>query len=284
MATGNGYYNSSSGRYQAKTAVNWDTYLGDSAGNGWDDWLAWDSHRIDIGFPVVPELPLTFTTDVIDYGSKQLLNPLVNVSASHPAQIVIESSDSLDSAGALVSPSSVTVDPLTSSVNAINARYFQFTVKVDNAEDSAGFSVDDIFYLMPYISNIEVTLSQETVTRSLTDIQSSSLSGSIGVRQLDALTGIGTISSIVCQPHLPSDLYVTDTYVEGDSAGAEYVEAVGTTTPVIYVDKSTTPPTLNIFDVDSFGHRQPVDVTFDAIATGMRQIESDGNGSIVEVE
>ena len=282
MATGNGYYNASLGRYQAKTAVTWDTYLGDSAGNDWAAWQLWDSNGVSIGVPVVPELPLTFTTDVIDYGSKQLLNPLVNISASHPATVTIYYGDTVDSAGgAIDSPSSVTIAPSTSAISAINARYFQFQFSVDNAEDSAGFSIDDITFVMPYISNIEINLSQETVTRTLKDIATSTLSGSVGIRQLDSntITGIGTINSIVCQPHLPVYLYVADDYV-----ASGYITTQTTTTPVIYIDKSTTPPTLYIYDIDTFGHRTPTDAVFDAIATGLKAIESDGAGNIVETE
>lgn len=279
MASGNGYYNSSSGRYQAITNVTWDTYTGSSAGDDWDNWQLWDSNGVEVGISLPPTLPLTFTTDVIDYGSKQVLNPLVSVTASHPASITINSGDSLDSAGAIVSPSSVTIDPLTASVSAINARYFEFTISVDNAEDSAGFTVDDITFLMPYISNIEVNLSQETVIRSVIDIDSASLSGSIGVRQLENLTGVGTVLGVVCQPHVPIDLYVADGYV----ADGYIIETSGST-PTIYIDKTTTPPTLNIYDLDSYGHRKTVDVKFDAVVTGMAQIESDGNGNIVEAE
>lgn len=280
MATGNGYYNDSLGRYQAKTTVTWETYLGDSSGNDWDAWQLWDSNGVSIGVPVVPELPLEFTTDVIDYGSKQLLNPLVTITASHPATITIYYGDTVDSAGGDIdSPSSVTIEPSTSSIDAINARYFQFKISVDNAEDSAGFSVDDITFVMPYIANIDIDLSQETVTRTLKDINSASLSGSTGIRQLDNLTGIGTVNSIICQAHVPVPKYVADNYVTSG-----YITSDSPSTPIIYIDKSTTPPTLNIYDIDTFGHRTPVDVTFDALATGLKQIESDGAGNIVETE
>ena len=286
MATGNGYYNRGAGYYQAKTTVTWDTYLGDSTGTDWDAWQFWDSNGISLGVPIEPELPLTFTTDIIDNGSVQLVNPLITVEASHSATLTIQYGNTIDSSGgAIDSPTSVTISPNTSSVEAIKARFFIVTVSVDNDEDSAGVTVDENTFVMPYIKNINVQLSTDKITRTVNDLNSSTLSGSIGIRQLDAgsISGIGSVEAIITQPHTVVSKYVADDYVvEGDSGDGNYFLTDTGVTPFIFIDKSTTPPTLNIFDANTFGARKNIDCTFDAIVTGMKQISTDSTGSIRE--
>ena len=285
MATGNGYYNRGEGYYQAQTTVTWDTY-GDSAGTGWDFWQFWDSNGISLGVPIEPELPLTFTTDIIDNGSVQLVNPLITVEASHSATLTIQYGNTIDSSGgAIDSPTSVTISPNTSSVEAIKARYFIVTVSVDNDEDSAGVTVDENTFVMPYIKNINVQLSTDKITRTVNDLNSDTLSGSVGIRQLDAgsISGIGSVEAIITQPHTVVSKYVADDYVvEGDSGDGNYFLLDTGVTPFIFIDKSTTPPTLNIFDANTFGARKNIDCTFDAIVTGMKQISTDSTGSIRE--
>jgi hypothetical protein len=71
--------------------------------------------------------------------------------------------------------------------------------------------------------------------------------------------------------------YVTDSYV-----AADYVEnSITTATPVIFVDKSTDPVTLNIYDIDSYGKRKAMDCTFDAMVQGLPSMKTANNGSIV---
>ena len=286
MATGNGYFNRGEGYYQAKTTVTWNTYLGDSTGTDWDAWQFWDSNGISLGVPIEPELPLTFTTDIIDNGSVQLVNPLITVDASHSATITIQHGNTIDSSGgAIDSPTSVTISPNTSSVEAIKARFFIVTVSVDNDEDSAGVSDDENTFVMPFIKNINVQLSSDKITRTVNDLDSSTLSGSVGIRQLDAgsVSGIGSVEAIITQPHTVVSKYVADDYVvEGDSGDGNYFLLDTGVTPFIFIDKSTTPPTLNIFDANTFGARKNIDCTFDAIVTGMKQISTDSTGSIRE--
>lgn len=286
MATGNGYYNATLGFYQAKTDFSWNTYLGDSAGTDWDAWQFWDSNGISLGVPVVPELPLTFTTDIIDNGSKQLINPLINVEASHSATITIAHGDTIDSSGgAIDSATSVVISPNTSTVDAINARFFQVTISVDNDGDSAGETDNEETFVIPHIRNINVELSTNKITRTIKDLDSSTLSGSVGIRQLDtgSIAGIGTIEAIITQPHTVVTKYVADDYVvEGDSGDGNYFLLDTGVTPFIFIDKATSPPTLNIFDANTFGARKNIDCTFDAVVTGMVQIATDSTGSIKE--
>jgi len=258
---GNGYFDAQQGYYLPKGAEDWDYYDADSTGLNWENWTDWDG---------TPTLPLTFTTEVLDYGSSELLNYLIDVDTNYAYDVTVRYGDSLDSAGDILTPSTIAVTP-SQSLEAKKGRYWQFVVSI--AGDSAGADI------VPRIENINISVSGTQVTRTITDINSNTLSGSIGVRQIESLQGIGTVTSVVCQPHLPTSDYVADGY-----AIDNYVESAsaGTVTPYIFIDKSTSPPTLYIYDIDAYGKRKAVDCTFDAIATGLKALSSTATGQIVE--
>ena len=262
MGAGNGYYNDTFGYYQAKTNLTWNTYDADSTGNDWSAWTTWDSNNVTIGMPVQPELPLVYTTDVIDYGSVSVFNPTINIDASTIPTMIIYYGNELASAGGIDSPSSVTINEDTTTVDAIEARYVQVDVSVDTEGDSAG----------------------DTFGGDL--INSANLSGSIGRRTLDSgtLGGIGSISTMVTQVHLPEPKYVTTGYVvqDVDSADDDYISATTSQTPVVYINKDTNPPVLNIFDFDTYSHREPIDCVFDAMVSGLPQLRRSLDGNLVE--
>lgn len=257
---GNGYYDPDQGLYLPKSVETWDDFTGSSAGDDWDSMTSWEG---------TPALPLTFTSGILDFGSSELLNYILTIDANYPANTTVSYGETVDSSGgAIDSPSTINVTP-SSSLNAAKGRYWQFQVSVDR--DSAS-------QFLPYIQSVDVKLSGETVQRTITDINSNTLSGSTGVRQVAALQGIGTVSSMICQPHLPSaDPYVADSYV-----AADYFEGATPETPYIFIDKTTTPPTLYIYDIDTYGKRKAVDCVFDAIAVGLRSLTSDSDGNIKE--
>jgi len=280
MGIGNGYYNETIGAYEAKTAITWDDYDASSVGNNWDNWQTWLSIQPDIGLPFIPNLPLEYTTDLIDFGSKQLINPVVTVVASTTPDLVIYYGDTIDSSGGSIdNASSVTINSATTTVNAIKARYFQIKVSVGNEEDSAGAVDENNIYVIPYISSIDVELKTEKRTVTITDLETYELSGSVGLRTLDndMINGIGTVSSIICQAHLPAPRYMQDGYVD-----AGYTVTLLPETPIVLVDKATTPPVLNIFDIDTFGHRTRIDCTIDAVVTGLPTLRRSDSGNLVE--
>lgn len=261
---GNGYFDKGIGRYYPKSVETWDDYDASSAGVDWDGISNWEG---------TPVLPLTFTTDPVDFGESRVINYLVQVETNYPVNITVEYGESIDSAGGSIDgATSIAVTPNDTSLSAVKARYFQFTASID--QDSAGNTAGT-----PYIQSIVSNLKSEKTRASLTDIDSSTLSGSVGVRSAPVGGGISAITSLVCQPHLPSsDPYVADSYVSAD-----YFESAVPATPYIFIDKTTTPPTLYIYDIDAFGKRKAVDCVFDAMAEGLRAIQSDANGNIVEV-
>jgi len=262
---GNGYFDASDGTYKAKSVETWDDFQGTSAGDDWDSLTSWN---------LTQNLPLTFTTGILDYGKSDILNYVVSVDASVPANITVAYGDTVDSAGGSIdSPSTVSTTPSQTGLLGKNGRYWQFTVSLPEP-DSAGVASEVV------LRSVGGELRGERIQQTITDVNSNTLSGSTGVRQVELGSEFGAVTSIITQPHLPSgDAYVADSYVASD-----YFEAgITTATPYIFVDKSTDPITLYIYDIDAYGKRRAVDCTFDAVATGNRALETDTTGSIREV-
>ena len=259
---GNGYYDKTARTYLPKSVETWDDYQGTSAGDDWDSLTTWQGTAVT---------PLEFTTTITDYGSSEILNYYFNIDATAPADVEVRYGDTVDSSGGSIdSYSTVTVTPNSTGLTAKKARYWQFKVSIDYL-DSAGDGV------IPAIFSLNAKLSAERVTKTLADIDSSTLGGSLGARQLSGTSGISSIVSIITQPHTISSNYVADSYVASD-----YVEnATTTATPSIFVDKTTDPVTLNIYDIDSYGKRKTMDCTFDAIVTGNVPMVSDAFGNIL---
>ena len=260
---GNGYFDASDGTYKAKSVETWDDFQGTSAGDDWDSLTEWK---------LTENLPLTFTTAIFDYGKSDTLNYVVDVNASVPANVTVSYGDSIDSAGGSIdSPSTVSTTPNSTGYLGKKARYWQFTVSLPEA-DSAGIATETI------LRSVNGELRGERISQTVTDVDSSTLTGSTGVRQIELGTEFGAVTSLITQPHLPTSAYVASSYVTAD-----YVETAGTTaTPYIFIDKSTDPITLYIYDIDAYGKRRSMDCVFDAIATGNRALITDETGSIRE--
>lgn len=249
---GNGYFDTSVGQYRPKSGDAWNDYT------SWDSWSSWDT---------APILPLTFTTPVTDFGSSELLNYTLDVDTNYPFTVDVKYSDSIDGGGALVSPTTISVAP-GDTLSAAKGRYWQFVISVDR--DSASLE-------LPYISRISSNLTAEIVQRSVTNIATNTLSGTTGQRQLDSVAGISTVTSAITQPH---DEGSSEPYTLSDYVAADYFVASTQVVPLVYVDKSTTPLTLNIYNAnDSFTR---VDCTIDAVVQGLPALSADDFGNIKE--
>jgi len=235
-----------------------------SLSGGWSTYTSWE---------FTPLLPLTYTTPVIDFGRIDTVNPLTSFSASHPMNTTINYGNTVDSSGGSIdSPSTVNVTP-SSAVTSITGRYFQFTFSVDY-DDSAGDSVT------PFIQEIKTNISKDTKQIFKDSIDSSTLSGSTGQRELSVPGDLGSVISAVITPHTATSTttYVADTYV-----ASGYVETIvgDITLPHIVLDKSTDPITLNIRDLNTYG-KTNIDCTFDAVLVGLPGMTADVDGQIVE--
>lgn len=258
---GNGYY--AEGLYQPKSTQTWDNLTGN-----------WDAY---VGWSFTPDLPLTYTTNIIDVGQSQYVNYDCEVSATYPVNITVQYGDTIDSSGGSIdSPSTINVTP-NQSLTGAKGRYWQFTISVDYA-DSAGTDI-------PTIGSITTNLKSGVETVNVSGVDSSTLSGSVGERQLSAISKIGAVTGAVVTPHTATSTgtYVAANYVASDDSAAElYVEEVESElrVPHIALDKTTDPITLIIRDLNTYG-KTKIDCTFDAVLTGLPTIQSDGNGNIV---
>ena len=141
----------------------------------------------------------------------------------------------------------------------IQARFFEFDITV--TRDSATQADPEIF-------SIEVDLRNQLKTVTQSDIDTSTLGGSTGARQLTFNISTGKIVNLLVQPHSSS--------LNVDSSG-------DSVTPMVFIDKSSSPAVLNIFNIDTYGKRTRVDCVVDVQATTLPLLQTDATGSIVEV-
>ena len=174
--------------------------------------------------------------------------------------------DTVDSAGGSIdSPSSISWTP-GDTVPAVYARYFQ--LKVSITEDSAGTG-------LAQITRISFNALQEYAVETLTDVNTATLSGSVGARTLDIATGFSQITSLICQPRVTSNTYVASNYVASDdSAGEIYVEEGLTPIPHVTVVSKGAAPELKIVDLTNYGQTN-TDAILDIRVEGLRALVAD---------
>ena len=250
---GNGYF--AEGIYQPLSTETWANLT-----NGWDTYSS--------SWNLTPTLPLTFTTGITDYGRIEKVLPLTFVSKTGLMTTTITYGDTIDSSGGAIDSSTDVIINVGDTVTPIKARYFQFSFSL-GYEDSAGAEAT------PSITNIQTDLNAEKVTASFDSIESSSLGGTTGARQLVLDQPISPTVAVI-QPHqdppgyMATD-YVTDGYIAVGSSSAR---------PVAYLDKTTDPITVNIYELDTFGKTKNIDCTFDAIVVGLPTAKADVDGNI----
>ena len=248
---GNGYF--TEGTYQPLSTETWADLTG-----GWDTYSS--------SWNLTPSLPLEFTTNVFDFGRNDYVSYLIAWSGQGESTTSVYYGDSIDGGGAIVTPTTITANP-GDTLSPVKARYFQFKLSVDYQESSGTGR--------PFIANIAPSLSSEKVNITKADLSSSTLGGSVGARTLTLEENLDTVTSIITQPHISSTVYMADDYVSTD-----YTEAGDIAMPKILVDKSTSPITLNIFELDTFGKTKRIDCVFDAVISGIAPLKVSPNGSI----
>ena len=101
------------------------------------------------------------------------------------------------------------------------------------------------------------------------------ITNATGARQLVLDQPISPTVAVI-QPHqdppgyMATD-YVTDGYIAVGSSSAR---------PVAYLDKTTDPITVNIYELDTYGKTKNIDCTFDAIVVGLPTAKADVDGNI----
>jgi len=240
---GTGYFDSVNNVYLTKGTETWSSYA------TWTAFSTWGG---------TPSSTLQFTTKIYDLGRIDWVNCVLEIDATLPASTNISYGSSLDSAGAIVGATTYAVTPNQNSVNALYGQYFKFEINL--SQDSANDVAPAIFSIEPSLSTVIQTISQA-------DINTSTLTGSVGLRNLTFNVRTGKIINILTQPHIQN---------LGDSAQDSEV-------PIVLVNKSSTPVVLNIFDADSYGKRKRIDCRLDVQAQCLSELYSDSQGNIREI-
>jgi hypothetical protein len=241
---GTGYFDSINNVYLTKGTETWSSY---ATWTAFTDWAGTASST------------LQFTTQVYDLGRVDWVNTVLDLETTLPASTNITYGLSLDSAGAIASASTYAVTPGQNPVSALYGRYFQFEINL--AQSSAA----DV---APAIVSITPDLRTQLSTVTQADIVTSTLTGSVGLRNLTFNINTGKITNILTQAHAQS---------LGDSAQDSEV-------PMVLVDKSSTPVVLNIYDADSYGKRRRIDCRLDVQAQYLPLLSADEvTGSIREI-
>jgi len=253
------------GALQPYSVETWDDFDGASTGTDWDSITTWNG---------TPSLPLTYSTAIIDSGRIDQFMPLTAVQTSGQIATTIYYGNTVDSTGGAIDSESSVSYSIGDTVEAIKARYFRFEFSVDYG-DSAGVNE------RPIITAITTDLSSDKALATFDSIDSSTLPGSVGVRTLSVDQPISPTAMTVT-PHVPTaNVYVASGYVTSDdSAGELYVETGTEPRPVIYIDKSTSPLTLYIYNLDTYGKNTGIDCVFDAMVQGIPKARVDLQGNI----
>lgn len=239
---GTGYYDRTTKTYKSLPTETWADYT------NWSTFTSWAG---------TPSDTVSFTTGIFDAGKIDWHNTLVDIEASLPADVTIYAGETLESAGQIDIASTTTITPSTSPVAATYGRYFQFTITLNK---------DSALQNDPEITSINVNFNSNSVTLTQSDIDTSTLAGSVGARQLTFNQPVGKLTNVIVQPHYTG---------LDDSAGESQ-------SPVIYIDKSATPTVLNIFNIDTYGKRTRMDCVVDVQAQARPRLVSDEFGSIEE--
>jgi hypothetical protein len=239
---GTGYYDRTTQTYKSLPTETWADYT------NWSTFTSWAGTPAD---------SVSFTTKIFDAGKVDWWNTIVEIEATLPADVTIYAGETLESAGQIDIASTTTITPSTSPVAATYGRYFQFTITLNR---------DSALQSAPEIASINMNFNATPITITQSDINTSTLAGSVGARELTFNQPVGKLTNVMVQAHYTG---------LDDSAGESQ-------TPVIYIDKTSTPTVLNIFNTDTYGKRTRMDCVVDVQAQAIPRLVSDEFGSIEE--
>ena len=205
MATTNGY--TDGGVLYPSGSVTWDE-LGDSPYATWTNWTSWNPS---------PTLPLTYTTDAVDFGRIDNIN--VNLELEYSGTLTLTLSHSTDDS----SYTDVTIGA-SATISGIKARYVKFTLSLAGADST-------VSKILCKLSN---ETQQETMSLTSTDLEGTNTAYELPLQKL--------YSKIVA---ITGTAEASGTYVEdADSAGGLYVAAD-------YTSGGGTPRVLTVKDIDA---------------------------------
>jgi hypothetical protein len=248
MTTTNGY--TDQGVLYPSGSVTW-AELADSPYSTWTNWTSWNPS---------PTLPLTYTTNAVDFGRVDNIN--VNLELEYSGTLTLTLSHSTDDS----SYTDVNIGA-SATISGIKARYVKFTLSLAGADST--------------VSKILCKLSNETQQETMS-LTSTDLEGTNTAYELPLQKAYSKIVAITGTAEA-SGLYVAD----ADSAGGLYVAADYTTAakPLVLTvknidatDSAGSPaPTVAMYDFDGVA----ADGDFFCNVIGLPQMASDESKQII---
>lgn len=235
---------------QPTSAVSW-ADLGSSPYTSWSNWTLWNPQ------------PNTATVEILeDTGASAPRLPILPLQYQGTITVSLDISDSLDSAGDLVSPTTINFVEGTEYA-PVSGRYYKYTITLDT--DSTTPS--------PYVILPTILFNDDKITDVREDIDTSTLSGTIDARQLTTTVGIitsltatalqggVTYSSQLLQDRVYA---VPDDYTFDDNA-------------IVINTVSKSPPVIRCFDLNG----ESIDAIIDVTITGLPKIQLTEQGVLI---
>lgn len=164
-------YQSLGNRIFPDTNVSW-TSLGSSPYASWTNWTAWN--------PEPNTLTVKITEDAGEIGARL---PLLSLIYLGDIQVQLSIANTVDSSGALISPTTITLTPGT-EYSPVSGRYYEYTLTLnpDSETPVPSLVIPDIVF--------DVARLQEFIEK----VNTATLSGTIDARVIS--TNIGTITAL----------------------------------------------------------------------------------------
>lgn len=221
IPTGSGKFDGGTNSYLPDNAGTW----ADLSGRTWADWTTWiDQPAQEIVYPMAPiqlarntPFNMNIETNAVGEVSYKIYTSTTGAFSGEETETVIANTDT--------------------DIAAFSGQYVLVVVIVDSAGDLA------------QLNSVKVSTNTNTFTISRSDVDTSTLGGSVSAREIPLSRTVSHIWSISITPHPENynqDVYVTD------------YEAATTLIPTV-VSKSRTTPTFKLVGLDNVARDGTVD-------------------------
>lgn len=243
-------YESSGFVIQPTSTLTW-ADLASSPYTSWSNWTLWNPQ---------PQTATIVITE--DTGSSAPRLPVMPLDYEGDITVSLAISDSIDSSGNLVSPTTINFTPGTDYA-PVSGRYYEYTITLTTDSNTAS----------PYVILPTILFNDSKITDVKEDLDTSTLSGTIDARQLT--TTVGIITSLTATALQGGQTYssqllqdrvyaVPDDYVFDDNA-------------IIVNTVTKSPPVIRCFDLNG----ESIDAIIDVTITGLPKIQLTDQGVLI---
>lgn len=225
--------------------------LGSSPYSSWESWTLWNPQ------------PNTVTVVILeDTGASAPRLPVMPLTYEGDITVSLDISDTVDSSGALVSPTTISFTPGTAYA-PVSGRYYEYTITLTTNSTTPS----------PYIILPTILFNDSKITDVREDIDTSTLGGTIDARELETTVGIITSltatalqGGVTYSSQLLQDRQyaVPDDYTFDDNA-------------IIINTVSKSPPVIRCFDLNG----ESIDAIIDITITGLPKIQLTDQGVLI---